>query len=476
MNKNKKKIKETIVILKEEIAIATNNIEIDINQSNNLDVNNLNVDINQVNTTNHLEVDINQPEEQLLEVVNDDKKEVSNEDKKEIVNDKQEVVNDDKQEVVNDDKQEEVNDDKLVVVNDDKLVVVNDDKQETVNDDKKEVINDDKKEVINDDKKEVINDDKQEVVNDKQVVNEDKEEVINEDKQEEKENFTSTSKNKKKLINTLCFSGGGIKGFSFIGALEKLIENNIINLEEITLYVGTSAGAIISLLLNLGWNTKELKDFVINFNFTKLTGEIDSINFFENYGIQDGERLKLLFIKFLESKLDKRDITFEELYKITKKKIIIIGTNLTIGKEKVFSVDETPEFSVILALRISVSVPIIFTPIKFNNEIFVDGGLVNNFPINHCPKKSTIGFYIKNAHNNQIDSVKTLITSALGVAADTISEKNIKKYIKNVIQIKNTEYNITNFEINLEFKLKLINLGYIEAQRYLDQTNLNEEF
>ena len=219
-----------------------------------------------------------------------------------------------------------------------------------------------------------------------------------------------------------------------------------------------------------------MRDFIINFNFTKLKGEIDSINLFENYGIQDGERLKLLFIKFLESKINKKDITFDELYKLTNKKIIIIGTNLTTGKEKVFSVDETPEVSVILALRISTSVPVIFTPVLFNDELYLDGGLVNNFPINHCPKKSTIGFYIKNSCNNKIESVTNLITTVLSLVVDTISEKNIKKYIKNVVQIKNTEYNITNFDINLEYKLKILNLGYNEAQKYLDQTNMNEEF
>jgi len=254
------------------------------------------------------------------------------------------------------------------------------------------------------------------------------------------------------------------------------IEKNIINLDNITMYVGTSAGAIISFLLNLGWTTNELRDFIINFNFTKLTGEIDSINFFENYGIQNGERLKLLFIKFLESKINKKDITFEELYKLTNKKIIIIGTNLTTGCEKIFSVDETPELSIIQALRISISVPLIFTPVLFNNELFVDGCLVNNFPINHCPKKSTLGFYIKNSSNNKIDSIKSLIQATLSVTADTISEKNIKKYMKNVIQIKNTEFNITNFDINLEYKLKIMNLGYEAVQRYLDITNMDEEF
>lgn len=281
------------------------------------------------------------------------------------------------------------------------------------------------------------------------------------------ENFEKSIMEKRK-INTLCFSGGGIKGFSFLGALKKLIEEKIINMLEVRKFVGTSVGSILSFLLTLGWEVDEIIEFVYNFNFNKLNGDIDSISFFEDFGIQDGERLKLLFIKFLESKLDVKDITFKDLYDSTNKKLVIIGTNLTKGREEVFDYKTTPDFSVITALRISVSVPIIFSPVKINEDYYVDGGLKNNFPIVHCSKTKTIGFYVKNSDNNEIDSIKTLITSVMAVTADTISEKNIKKYVKNIVQIRNTQYNITKFDIDLDFKKKIINLGYESANDFIN--------
>jgi predicted acylesterase/phospholipase RssA len=279
-------------------------------------------------------------------------------------------------------------------------------------------------------------------------------------------NFEKSLKEQKKFT-TLCFSGGGIKGLSFIGALEKLIEKKIINMFEIRKFVGTSAGSILAFLLTLGWEIEEIKEFVYNFNFRKLNGEINSIVFFEEYGIQDGDRLKLLFIKFLDSKLNVKDINFKDLYEKTKKKLIIIGTNLSKGKEEVFNYRTTPDFSVITALRISVSVPIIFSPIKIGNEYYIDGGIKNNFPISHCSKKTTIGFYVKNGCNNKIDSIKTFITSVLSVATDTISEKNIKKYVKNIVQIRNTEFNFIKFDYDLDFKKKLIILGNDSADDFI---------
>jgi len=319
----------------------------------------------------------------------------------------------------------------------------------------------------------IVTNEEQIVTNEEQIVTNEEQIVTNEEQIVANEEQIVTNKEKiSPKITTLCFSGGGIKGFSFIGALECLIEKKIINLTEIKCFVGTSIGAMLSFLLILGWEIEEMKDFIFNFNFSKLKGEINSIAFFQNLGIQDGERFKLLLINFLETKLNVKDITFEELYKLTNKKLIIIGTNLTKGKEVVFNYKTTPHFSVILALRISTAVPIIFSPIIHENEKYVDGGIVNNFPINHCSKKSTIGFYIKNAKEDlNIDSLKKLITSVLSITADTISEKNIKKYFNNVIQINNPKYVPTDFDITLEDKKKIIDLGYESINNFLLKFN-----
>ena len=52
------------------------------------------------------------------------------------------------------------------------------------------------------------------------------------------------------MINTLIFSGGGINGFYFVGALDKLIEKNIIDFKNIKYLLGCSVGSIISLFIN----------------------------------------------------------------------------------------------------------------------------------------------------------------------------------------------------------------------------------
>ena len=64
------------------------------------------------------------------------------------------------------------------------------------------------------------------------------------------------------MINTLCLSGGGIKGISYIGTLMYLESENYLDINNITTYVGTSSGSILSFFLNIGYSLKELEHYV----------------------------------------------------------------------------------------------------------------------------------------------------------------------------------------------------------------------
>jgi predicted acylesterase/phospholipase RssA len=275
-------------------------------------------------------------------------------------------------------------------------------------------------------------------------------------------------------ITCLCFSGGGIKGLSFVGVLEKLIEKKIINIDNINLFVGTSAGSIISFLLNLNYNIIEIKTFVYTFNFAKLNNDFDCIKMFETFGINNGDKIKLLFSKFLESKFNVKDITFEELFNLTNKKLIIIGTNLTKFEEVVFSVDKTPSFSVIDAVRISISVPLIFTPVIINDEMFVDGCLVNNFPINHCPEDHTIGLYIKFTPNIELNNIQNIVLSSFNLACNTLTEKHIEKYEKYVIKINNPKNTLEYFDLTHEYKEQLLMMGLSGVETFISSLSFIE--
>ena len=270
---------------------------------------------------------------------------------------------------------------------------------------------------------------------------------------------------------TICLSGGGIKGFSFIGALEYMEEQNKINISEINNWVGTSAGSLVSFILSIDYSIKDLKEFVLDFNFKKLIPDVDIDNLFNHHGIDNGDKIMLIMKNFLKEKLDLDDITFEDHMKITNKKLTIIGTNYSKGIEAVFNHILTPKMSVLLAIRISMSVPIIFTPVLYENDYYIDGGFVNNFPLDQCNPLYTLGIYIKNSVGMKMKDIFTLATGCMGIIADTISRKScLNNY--NVIEIENCDNEVTNFNLDYDKKLKIINLGITFAKKFLENVKI----
>ena len=269
--------------------------------------------------------------------------------------------------------------------------------------------------------------------------------------------------------NTICMSGGGIKGFSFIGALDYLNKKKFINTDNIKNWVGTSIGSIIAYVFVCGFSIIEMENFIIEFDFTKINPDISIDNIFNNHGISDGKRAEFILRSFIQHKFNVDDITFAELYKLTNKNLLIIGTNFTHAREEVFSHTNTPDMSVITAVRISMSIPVFFTPVLYNNCYYVDGSIKNNFPIKYCNKYTTIGLYVRNNNdtcNNEISSIVSIILGCANIIADTINHKDIH-LCDTIIQIDNYKHEMVNFDFTIDTKMKLLKLGHKYAKKFI---------
>ena len=269
--------------------------------------------------------------------------------------------------------------------------------------------------------------------------------------------------------DTICMSGGGIKGFAFIGALDYLNKKKIINIDNIKNWVGTSIGSILAYAVVCGFSITEMENFIIEFDFTKTNPDISIDNIFISHGISDGKRAEFILRSFIQHKFNIDDITFLELYKLTQKNLLIIGTNFTRAREEVFSHNTTPDMSVVTAVRISMSIPVFFTPVLYNNCYYVDGSITNNFPIKHCDKYTTIGLYIRNNNdtcNNEITSIVSIIIGCMNIISDTINHKDINM-CDNIVQIDNYKHEFINFDFTIETKMKLLKLGHTYAKKFI---------
>jgi predicted acylesterase/phospholipase RssA len=186
---------------------------------------------------------------------------------------------------------------------------------------------------------------------------------------------------------TLVLSGGAIKGTYILGALNGL--KGSIKIDKFLTLVGISSGAIICFLLSIGYSPHEIFISILK-NDNLLSVNLDNLRLSSNHKNYVVEKRGGIFsnshifdhVKTL-AKLKKipSSITFKEHFEKTKKRIVIMAFNLTERKEDIFTFDTTPDMTILTALKLSAGIPIIFKPLKYKNNSYVDGGVWNNFPV-----------------------------------------------------------------------------------------------
>ena len=200
------------------------------------------------------------------------------------------------------------------------------------------------------------------------------------------------------MFSNLVLSGGAIKGFSFIGVIRFLEEKGC--LEGIKTYVGSSAGSIICFLLAIGYPSDNIYLICLEIYkmYTVKPINIDSIlNLNQTLGVEDGAEIIHHLRESLFSKYGVRSISFLDLCKRSGLNLVICASNLSKGKTTFFSVNNTPDVCVVDAVRASITIPLIFTPIEIDGDLFVDAALYNNFPVDYIHNfvlKDTLGVLI----------------------------------------------------------------------------------
>jgi NTE family protein len=196
----------------------------------------------------------------------------------------------------------------------------------------------------------------------------------------------------------LVFEGAGIRGIAYPGVVSELDKNGILkNIEKVG---GTSAGAIISLIVSLGYTPEEIQKIIYDTDFEDFN---DGKYFFlggfyrmkHDYGWYKGGNFEEWLGKIISAKTKNSNITFEELQGAGFKDLYVTGTDLTKQKMIVFSKKTFPKMKIKDAVRISMSIPLYFEAIFIDSvgniynkqndkntlDIVVDGGIIGNFPI-----------------------------------------------------------------------------------------------
>lgn len=172
----------------------------------------------------------------------------------------------------------------------------------------------------------------------------------------------------------IVLAGGGCKAMSVLGALHVLKKCG--QLEKTKIYAGTSAGAIVAAGMALD---REPIEMVKKFTENSYRTSFDLQNFGNTFGLDTGENL----FDWIDIVLGGESYTFESLFDKTGKTLVVCATNLSVAEPVYFSHLTTPMMDVKLSIRMSCSLPLFFSAVKFQDNVFVDGALTDPFPIGY---------------------------------------------------------------------------------------------
>ena len=308
----------------------------------------------------------------------------------------------------------------------------------------------------------------------------------------------------KREVNTIVAAGGGIRCVSFIGVFkrleefaekriqlqvlgtkESLLELKSLPIIDIKTFAGVSAGSIFGLLYLIGFTSDELEKEIISTNLEHLK-DIRFLNFTTKFGLDSGNKIIKWIETLMQTKKFCKDITFCDFFKKTNIDFQIFATNLNKYCFTKFNYIDTPDLKVTDAIRMSISIPFMFTVNKFNLETkqmgsgdtHVDGGLIDSYPIYLFADQlqTTLGLKLVSKGELQTHTVNERIVDLedyiYHILACFMVQKDRKitlnkEYIDHTVYIDTQGITQTvNFALTSHEKLKLISLGYKETHDF----------
>jgi predicted acylesterase/phospholipase RssA len=218
-------------------------------------------------------------------------------------------------------------------------------------------------------------------------------------------------------IKHLVISGGGPIMVQILAAIQELEKNKYINVREIESIYGTSAGAIIGILLSLHFDWETLNDYIIKRPWHEVFPiHIQSIlDSYTKKGLFDEKTIEKCFKPLFDAKDIPLNIHLLDFYKLTNIELHLFSFEVNEYKIVDISYLTHPELPVLQALHMSCALPILLTPVCLNNQCFIDGGIACNYPLSFCINSGKkideiLGF--KNKYSNEntnIDNKTTLL-------------------------------------------------------------------
>lgn len=211
----------------------------------------------------------------------------------------------------------------------------------------------------------------------------------------------------------IALSGAGDLSSSEIGVLSVLEEKLGKNF-KINKMVGTSGGALIGGLYAIGYRSEELFNIFLETNFETLAkkGDYAIINLVFNKGEYEGTALVEEIDRLIEKKTGIKNCTFSDIPNVN---LTLITNNINKKRVLEMNKENTPNLVISKAMRMSFATPIIFTPVLYEGDYYVDGGCTLYYPFGLLPEDNRIGIFVRTNYyeaksvNSYYEYIKALV-------------------------------------------------------------------
>lgn len=256
----------------------------------------------------------------------------------------------------------------------------------------------------------------------------------------------------------LVLSGGGAKGFAHVGVLKKIRDAGI----EVDYISGTSMGSIVGGLYAIGYSPEFIEELIRSQNWIdilldkidrrdlgldeKSYNEQQFINFPVSkktvslpFGIKYGQSISLLLSELVAPVHQIHDFSdFQTPF-------LCIATDISNGQSVILDKGNLAE-----AMRASMAIPTVITPITIDGKLLVDGGLVNNFPAKELAERGCeiiIGIDVQNPIDYKIsdlNSITAILDRSAGFYREALND-TASKYVDYYMHPDITGYGVGSF-------------------------------
>lgn len=279
-------------------------------------------------------------------------------------------------------------------------------------------------------------------------------------------------------------AGGGTRALAYLGIIDAL-ESKLGDRwrthyrEGMRGFVGASAGSIVALCLTLQLTGKDVRDAVQPFleNIRMIAPNPDISSMIHSYGMDTGNGILTLVRDILRRGNITEDVTFERMHQLTRREFACTGLNINTNAVHTFDRHTRPNMSVVDAIRISTSVPLLYTPVELDGDLYIDGALGCNmpdcYPRSECmlwclgtPERSCIAGWADYVHS----------VMQIGMCAQRAQERSMRDECAFVVHVRLPDAILNGPGVNLQQTTttteSLISCGYAACCDALSQGGL----